>query len=515
MRLQAPSFVGRTVARVVTTALAVVVALAFARPAPAQDAPAPAPIVSADPALEAALAPIVQDRSLRGTDVGVHLVRVSDGATVFAQAADTLMLPASTMKVVTAAAALDALGPSYRFTTELLHEEDIDAAGVLHGNLYVKGGGDPTLVLQDLWKIVYDLKTHGVTRIEGDVVFDESLFGTDHRLVGWDKASDIENGPSYFTPLSALSLNYNTIALVTGPGVEAGKPVRAELETPVGDLYEIDNQAVTGAAGTRRNVQVEREIDGQKMKFVLTGSIPIDGEVDLDYRAVPDPTAYFIAAFRQLARERGVTVAGRWRLGNAPRDAELLLRHRSAPLAVVLMDMNKYSNNHYAEQVLRVLGAEVHGVPGTTESGIQVVDAYLSGLGLDASTRVLVNGSGLSRGLMLTPATLTRVLVDMAGDWSVGHEFAASLAIAGRDGTLWRRVREDPGRLRGKTGTLDGVHGLCGYVTGTHGDLYAFAFLVNDVSGTSSPIKRVHDRFVREVMGSGVEEAAVASGDDE
>ena len=419
------------------------------------------------------------------------------------------------MKIITAAAALDALGPSYRFTTELLHEADVDPAGVLQGNLYVKGGGDPTLVLENLWKIIYDLKMEGVVRIEGDVVFYESLFGADHQLVGWDKAADIKNGPSYFPGLSALSLNYNTVALITAPGPEAGKPIRAEFETQAGDLFEIYNQAVTGAAGTRRSVKVEREVDGQKMKLIVTGSIPIDGEVDHDYRAVPDPTAYFMATFRQLARERGIAVAGRWRLGSTPRDADVLLRHRSAPLAVVLADMNKYSNNLYAEQVLRVLGAEVNGLPGTTEGGIKVVDAYLSGLGLEPETRTLVNGSGLSRSLRITPVTLTKVLVDMAGDWSVGHEFAASLAIAGRDGTLWRRVREEPGRLRGKTGTLDGVHGLCGYVTGSDGDLYAFAFLVNDVSGTSSPIKRVHDRFVREVMGSGAEEAAVASGDDE
>lgn len=502
-----------TLLRAAAVAVAVV-ALPVA-PAMAEDPAAVAVADAASPSeLEELLAPLQQDRVWRNSEVGLHVVRVSDGATVFTRDGDVPRVPASTMKIVTAAAALDALGPSYRFTTDVLTDGPIDAAGVLHGNLYIKGTGDPSMVIEEMWRLVADIKLEGVERVGGDLVFDEDFFGPEHHMVGWDKPEDLALGPSYFPELSALSVNFNTAAVVVGPGLEVGGPAKAVLETPIrGDLIEIDNQAVTGAAGSRRRLVVEREVDGAKMKLIVTGSIPADDRPTRSYRAVPDPTAYYIAVFRQLLQTHGVQVSGRARQGSTPRAAELLLQKRSPPLSTLLGDMSKYSNNFYAEQILRAVGAESHGLPGTTESGLQVVHAYLDGLGVAPEDGALVNGSGLSRESRLKPSLLTAVLVDMAEDWQVGHEFVASLAIGGRDGTLWRRLRDDPGRLRGKTGTLDGVHCLTGYLTDAAGELYAFAFLVNDLEGGTSGARRLHDRFARSVLDVGADTALVADGD--
>jgi D-alanyl-D-alanine carboxypeptidase/D-alanyl-D-alanine-endopeptidase (penicillin-binding protein 4) len=153
--------------------------------------------------------------------------------------------------------------------------------------------------------------------------------------------------------------------------------------------------------------------------------------------------------------------------------------------------------------VLRTLGAETYGVPGTTENGLRAVSDTLAELGIDASEYKLVNGSGLSRNIALRPVHFTNLLVDMARDSRVGHEFMASLAIAGQDGTLWKRLSEDPGRLRGKTGTIDGVHCLVGYVEASDGELYAFSFLVNDIRGDVYQAKRLHDRFARRMFAAG------------
>jgi D-alanyl-D-alanine carboxypeptidase/D-alanyl-D-alanine-endopeptidase (penicillin-binding protein 4) len=175
------------------------------------------------------------------------------------------------------------------------------------------------------------------------------------------------------------------------------------------------------------------------------------------------------------------------------------------------MDMNKHSNNFYAEQVMRALGGEVGGLPADTTKGLSAISTYLTGIGVDEGAFVLVNGSGLSRKGHIEPRVLTAVLRDMASDPLVGSEFRASLAIAGMDGTLWRRLSEAPGRLRGKTGTIDGVHCLAGFLDDAGGTTYAFAFLVNGFEGSSAQVKRLHDRFARQVFELMPDDGAAAS----
>jgi serine-type D-Ala-D-Ala carboxypeptidase/endopeptidase (penicillin-binding protein 4) len=150
--------------------------------------------------------------------------------------------------------------------------------------------------------------------------------------------------------------------------------------------------------------------------------------------------------------------------------------------------------------VLRTLGAEVSGT-GTTEAGIAVVRSYLDGLGVQPEEAILINGSGLSRSAMLAPVVLTAVLTDMARDRRVSPEFAASLSIGGTDGTLWSRLRDEPGRLRGKTGTIENVHCLAGYLDADDGRRYAFAFMVNDHGGRAQAVRDAHDSFARSMFG--------------
>jgi len=159
--------------------------------------------------------------------------------------------------------------------------------------------------------------------------------------------------------------------------------------------------------------------------------------------------------------------------------------------------MNKNSSNFVAEHVLKAVGAEVFGPPGTTEKGLRVIGEYLESLGADPDEFHLVNGSGLSRDIALRPSHINSVMIDMAGDRVLGPEFTASLAIGGIDGTLWTRFRGDgvEGRVRGKTGSLNHVHGLAAYVDGGDGELYAFTFLVNDIPTHGRAVRSLHTRF--------------------
>ncbi len=462
--------------------------------------PKPAPAQS----LDLYLAEITEASLFRRANVGLQVVDLRTGEEVFAHGADTSLNPASTMKVVTAATALRALGPSYRFTTDVYTDGALDASGVLKGNLYIKGHGDPTFVVEKLWKLVLDLDLEGIQRVEGHVFFDETYHEPGYALPGWRKREDLERGPSYFATLSALSLNFNTVSIVTGPGSETGQAARVRFETPAADAVQIVNEVRTGPAGSRRWLEVDREVTSESTIFTVEGSVPVDGDARSFRRTVADPTAHFMGAFGDMMTAQGITVTGRFKRGRTPTDADPVVSSVSPPLTSVLMDMNKHSNNFMAEQVLRTVGAEVLG-EGTTAGGLKAVSEYLSSIGVDPSEYDLVNGSGLSREATLRPSVLTAVLLDMARDEAVGSEFASSLAIGGVDGTLWRRMRDDPGRLRGKTGTIDGVHCLAGYLDTDGGDRYAFAFMVNNYTTQTRNVRDLHDRFAREMFRLGGE----------
>ncbi|MFH1468885.1 MAG: D-alanyl-D-alanine carboxypeptidase/D-alanyl-D-alanine-endopeptidase [Pseudomonadota bacterium] len=261
-----------------------------------------------------------------------------------------------------------------------------------------------------------------------------------------------------------------------------------------------------------------------KTVFTITGLVPAEGDTDRYYRAVGDASAYFTGAFAELCKQHGIKVHGRYIDGSTPDDATLLVRQSSPPLGTILQTMDKQSNNLMAEAVLQAMGVAVHGAPGSTASGLEVVASYLHDLGIPDDSFHLVNGSGLSREAVLRPEVLTAVLLDMDQDRLVGPEFRAALSIGGLDGTLRRRFAADElaGRVRGKTGSLNGVYCLTGYVDASDGTTYAFAMLLNDIHGPLSRARRVQDAFVGALLASGeaidlaaVEDTAVEGGEED
>lgn len=466
---------------------------------------APSPVGPAPSDLAAALAGLQEDPIFRTAAVSVEVVNARTGAKVYGWGDDKALIPASTMKILTGAVALKTLGPNWRFPTWILHDGELGADGVLAGNLYVKGQGDPTMVVERMWRMVLDLKLKGVREIKGDVVFDDSYFADTTLIPGWTKEEDIQDGPTYFAPLGALSVNYNIAAIVVRPGAGAGQPAVADLETPT-PVLAIENRLTTGGKNSRRWVKIERTVDAETGKittFKLTGNIPAESAPDTFYRTLADPLGNYIGTFEMMAKQHGIKVKGKLRPGATAPDAKLVLRADSEPLSEIVALTSKHSNNFMAEQVLRAMGAETYGLPGTTAKGVQVVDTYLQSLGIPKDEYRLVNGSGLSREVLLRPAHIDRVLVDMWSSVELAPEFATSLSVGGRDGTLYSRFREDgmAGRVRGKTGTLAGVHCLAGYIRAADGETYAFTFLVNDIDGALSRARRAHDRLVVTVAG--------------
>ncbi|MCB9662672.1 MAG: D-alanyl-D-alanine carboxypeptidase/D-alanyl-D-alanine-endopeptidase [Alphaproteobacteria bacterium] len=452
------------------------------------------PRLQADAALVERIRPVLADRDFGRMVVGIHVVELDTGRPVVAWRADEPMVPASVMKVVTAAAALDALGPGHLFTTEVWATGEL-VDGVLQGDLVFRGGADPTLTAERIWRLLLELRTLGLYRVAGDVVLHDRYLQGDPVIPGWDNARDHDEGPSYFPPIGALGLDFGSLEIVVRPGPEPGTPAVVALELPAPGYVELEHRVTTGAERSRTRLELERVVSPGRLAFTVSGSVAAGASVRRFRRAYAEPTAYFAAVLRYLLPQVGLELDGQVRRGELAPDARRLRSLSSPSLAAILMDTNKWSSNYMAETVLRALGAEVHGL-GTTDGGLQVVRAWLERIGVSPERVALANGSGLSRDTRLTAAQLTTVLRAAARDPRVGPELVSSLAIGGQDGTLRERFTEEPQWVRGKTGTLAEVHALAGFLLARDGRRYAFAILANDVRAGLDDAKRLMDALL-------------------
>jgi D-alanyl-D-alanine carboxypeptidase/D-alanyl-D-alanine-endopeptidase (penicillin-binding protein 4) len=387
--------------------------------------------------------------------------------------------PASVMKLVTTWSALSSLGPDYVWRTELLSEPGarLGSNGVLPGSLYLRASGDPFFLMQDLWTLLRDLRLHGVRQIN-DLVIDRTIFGSVATDPGaFDGAPD----RPYNASPDALMVGFGAVRLMFMPD-PAARRWRAVIDPPlpgvtVGGQVEWSDVACPGAP----EVATEPVITQQGMTLRLTGKVAGScGEFSL-YRLALSQPDFATEVFRLLWRELGGTFNGQVRAGMVPPDAVPLAAHESPPLSDVIRTINKRSNNVMARLLLLTLGAEGGRRPATTDGGAAVVRRVLGSQGLSMPELVIDNGSGLSRTGRVSADSLASLLT-VAWDSPYMPEFMSSLAIAGVDGTVRRRLRgnDTRGMAHLKTGTLANVRAMAGYVLGASGKRYVVVSLVND-----------------------------------
>ena len=445
--------------------------------------------------LAAALRAIVDGSPIAGARAGVLVTDVESGEVLYERDADVLLNPASNVKLVTSAAALARLGPAYRFDTEFL----VDGNPGLR-TLYVRGKGDPSLVTERLWAIAGDLQHVGLRRI-GDIVLDEGFFDAERRGPGYDQ----EDGDrSYLAPAGAVSLNWNTVAVHVGPGDRRGARGRVELE-PGSDYFEVENRTTTVAARARRRVEVSSTSARGHQRIVVSGKIPLGSRVQVVWRRIDEPGLYFGHTLAKLLELRGVKVTGRVRSGPVAQGARLVHVAESDMLADIVRRLNKTSNNFVAEQLLKTVGAQVKGAPGSWAKGVEAVQDFLAEIGVPRGAYVMRNGSGLNDTNRLSARQLVAVLRAMWARFPLQPEYLASLPVAGRDGTIRYRMEgtEAEGRLRAKTGTLDHVTSLSGYVQTAARRTLAFSIMVNDYAGRPHSAVRAVDALGSAIAASG------------
>jgi D-alanyl-D-alanine carboxypeptidase/D-alanyl-D-alanine-endopeptidase (penicillin-binding protein 4) len=461
-----------------TTLLALCCALA----APAAIA---APRAQEREALKKAMASVIDGSKLAQSRVTVEVRSLDDGSVVFGRDADELLNPASNVKLFTAAAALARLGPEYRFDTEFLVEKDWKEGKAK--TLYVRGKGDPSLTTERLYGIVAELVHAGLKEVQ-DIVVDDSWFDAERQPPGFDQ----EYGDkAYLAPTGALSLNWNTVGVYLRPADAAGGKATVEVEPP-SDYFVIEGEVATGTA-TQRRFTVASSVDKDRVrqKIEAKGVVPVDKGTWSVWKKIDQPALYFGFTLKALLVQRGVKVKGRLKGGVVPWGQKMLHVAQSDSLDIVLKRLNKNSSNFVAEQLIKTLGAEVRGAPGSHAAGISVVEEFLEkDVGLARGSYVMKNGSGLNDANRFSASQTNRLLAHMMNRFPLMPEYLSALGIAGKDGTLKYRFEgsDAVGRLRAKTGTLETVSALSGYVQAVGGERFVFSVMVNDFGGRAGTV---------------------------
>lgn len=397
------------------------------------------------------------------------------------------MNPASTMKLVTTFAALDLLGPAYVWKTEAWATGPVDA-GVLRGDLHLRGGGDPKLTYDQFGRLLRQLRARGIRDIAGDLVLDRGAFAANGSDPGRFDAQPMR---PYNVAPDALLLNFKSVTLHLLPD-PAQKSVQVSPEPAPANL-DLVNKLVPGNGDVcgdwKERLRADVFAHGPTTRLVLTGSLPAACGEQRWNLAVLEHPAFVLGVFRQLWSELGGTLAGGVRDGAVPADARPVGVLQSPTLAEVVRDINKFSNNVMARQLFLTLGMESGRRPATTEDADAAVRGWLDGRALALPELVLENGSGLSRRERISAEGLGRVL-GAAWKSAVMPELISSLPVAAIDGTMKKRLRQNgiAGQAHIKTGSLEGVRSIAGYVLDRHGKRWIAVFFVNHANaGAAQP----------------------------
>jgi len=434
---------------------------------------------------------------------GVDVRSLDTGEMLFALDAGRLMMPASNMKIITTAAAAEILGWEHRFTTTLETSAPIEG-GVLKGDLFVCGGGDPSINSRDgrapaiLAEWVAALRALGIQQIDGRIVGDDHVFDDEGLGQGW--AWDyLQFG--YAAPVGALEFNENLASLGIRSGTQTGEP--ADVTLSAGSGLRLLTRVRTADAGSRTDISYRRRLDEPILE--VSGSIAVGAEPVTRTVAVVNPTMFFAQTLKDALVERGIGVTGgavdmddiAAELAASTAERRVLASTASPTLREIATVLMKVSQNLYAETLVKAIGASRGGL-GTFEGGLTNIRSILTSWGVPEDAYVLADGSGLSRYDYVTPSTLTAVLERMYKDAKHRDAFLATLPIAGKDGTINTRMRRTraEGNATAKTGSISNVRSLSGYVRTRDGEMLVFSILANDFVIPSATVTWIADLAV-------------------
>lgn len=406
------------------------------------------------------------------------------GDILYTYRGEHLMRPASNMKIISGAAALEELGLDYRFQTELYIDGELED-GMLNGNLYVKGYGDPTINEATLRHVADILWQKGIQSINGQLIGDDRFFAGDTLPPGVDDEGETHYYGARISPITMSpndDFDASTI-VVTAEPQSVGEPPTFEV-IPHLSGHEITNKAITVASGVENTLEIHR-LNGTN-QIVMTGAIP-QGESAKVWVTLQNPTVNTLEFFKVLCEQKGIqfTQAQPVTVGEVTKNAQLIYTHQSRTVAELFSIFMKLSNNSIADIFVKTLGKLQHGV-GDYEAGLRVVEDYLACKKIDFATWQFVDGSGLSHGIRLHANGISQLLFELQNE-PYFDVFFESLPVGGNEdrligGTLKDRFLESEftGKIFAKTGYIHEVHCLSGYATGASGKDYIFSIMLED-----------------------------------
>jgi D-alanyl-D-alanine carboxypeptidase/D-alanyl-D-alanine-endopeptidase (penicillin-binding protein 4) len=434
---------------------------------------------------------------------GIHIIEPETRSIIYSRNAHDLFMPASNMKLITTAAALSILGQDYQYKTKLYTDGKIED-GVLNGDLWIKGSGDPTISgryydgdINHVFKMWADtLKKMGINKIDGAIIGDDDIFDEQGLGYGW---SHDDLSYYYAAKTGGLSYNDNCIDLYFAPGDTIG--AQAKLwQKPICEYLKIENNLTTVHPDSQESIDFHRYVNTNKLK--VFGTIPLDSDTTVDWVTVDNPSDFFLTGFKKCLKNAGIEFKEVYELDEIEHDKieydkmKLLFNHHSVKMDTIVYELNKVSQNFFAETLQKTLGVEEKN-KGTNRAGIEVEENWFENIGIDPSSIFIRDGSGLSRHNLVTPFQIATILQTMKHS-HLSEIYKKSLPVGGVDGTLRNRFdgSNAVGHVHAKTGYVGHVRALSGYVTAKNGREYIFSILVNHYPTPTSCINDLQDKIV-------------------
>ncbi|MFT3691883.1 MAG: D-alanyl-D-alanine carboxypeptidase/D-alanyl-D-alanine-endopeptidase [Kofleriaceae bacterium] len=427
--------------------------------------------------------------------IGISVWDVHTNTELFAHEPDKGMNLASNTKLLTSTAALAQLGSGFRWRTAVYADAIDDKTGKIAGDLYLRGRGDPVLSKADLDQLAADLQARGVREISGALIVDTSYF--DGQTEPPHFGEQPKERAAFRAPIAALGVARSsvTITVIGEPG-GTGKVI---LDPDAGDYVRVTKSDVKTITEGRTRVKIDAKPKADHLAIEVSGKINVVGGSYDTRKRVDDPAKFCARVFEESLASHDIKIGKRVTVGTVPPAAKLLAWHDSPALSTVLRAMNKESDNYIAESVLKTLGAETRATPGpgTWEDGVAAVRKYMLTIGVNGYRAD--NGSGLFNASEVSPHQLVQILRAAHKDYRIGPDLVASLPTGGVDGTLARRWKDHAakGRVRAKTGTLNNVVSLAGFVGVDSEHELAFAIVVNDIpQGQRAAARAMGDEMI-------------------
>ncbi|MDH5648755.1 MAG: D-alanyl-D-alanine carboxypeptidase/D-alanyl-D-alanine-endopeptidase [Gammaproteobacteria bacterium] len=438
---------------------------------------------------------VLKQHRVGADSLSVYVHKIGEPTPLLSWNPDKPRNPASTIKLLTTFVALEELGPAYTWRTEAYVKSPVEG-GVTSSDLYLKGYGDPYLVTEYFWRMLRGVRKKGLQYIGGDLVVDMSYFQPEETDPG---AFDDQPFRSYNVSPSALMLNFQSIRFQFVPDTTEQK-VRISADPDPGLHIKNRIKLTRGRCSGRWVRRIDMKVLNQpkESSVQFSGNFPSACGDQAFYRSVTDAADYVYGVFRNLWNEQGGYFSGKLRQESLPVGADLYYRSDSLALSDIIRAINKYSNNVMTQQLLLTLGAERYGPPGTTEKGIRVLKEWLGQHKFEFPELVLDNGAGLSRDTRISAPHLAQLLL-AAYDSPYMPEFMSSLPIAAQDGTLRSRFTntELEGRLHIKTGLLDDVRGMAGYVLDKNNERWVVVSLHNHQKAPQAAGTQIQDAILQ------------------